>query len=77
MLDSGAIQSTMSKTELRRIRVPNPMALLEELPAPDFKMQIANGSIVPVRKQALLHFFIAGKHSEERFWFSQRWETFS
>ena len=50
LLDTGAIRSAMSEDELRRIQSAHPAALLEEYPAPDFKVQIANGSIVPVRQ---------------------------
>ena len=57
----------MSENELRRILQAHPAAQLEEYPAPDFKVQIANGSIVPVRKQVLLRFFIGGKVFEETF----------
>ena len=61
LLDTGAIQSALTEAELRRILSAHPAALLQELPAPEFKVQIANGSIVPVRKQVLLRFFIGGK----------------
>ena len=64
LLDTGAIQSAMSENELRRILQAHPAAQLEEYPAPDFKVQIANGSIVPVRKQVLIRFFIGGKSLE-------------
>ena len=67
LLDTGAIQSAMSENELRRITTAHPAAVLEEYPAPSFKVQIANGSIVPVRKQVLLRFFIGGKIFEETF----------
>ena len=67
LLDIGAIQSALSEAEFRRILPAHPAALLQELPAPDFKVQIANGSIVPVRKQVLLRFFIGGKVFEETF----------
>ena len=67
LLDTGAIRSAMSENELRRILSAHPAALLEEYPAPDFKVQIANGSIVPVRKQVLLRFFIGGKVFQETF----------
>ena len=60
--DTGAIQSAMSENELRRILQAHPAAQLEEYPAPDFKVQIANGNIVPVRKQVLLRFFIGGNN---------------
>ena len=45
----------------------HPAAQLEEYPAPDFKVQIANGSVVPVREQVLLRFSIGGKVFEETF----------
>ena len=67
LLDTGAIQSAMSEDELRRITAAHPAALLEEYPAPDFKVQVAKGSIVPVRKQVLLRFFIGVKIFEETF----------
>ena len=65
LLDTGAIQSAMSENEFRRILQAHSAAQLEEYPAPDFKVQIANGSIVPVRKQALLRFCIGGKISKK------------
>ena len=77
LLDTGAIQSALSEAELRRILSAHPAALLQELPAPEFKVQIANGSIVPVRKQVLLRFFIGDKSSKKHSWFSRRWEMFS
>ena len=57
----------MSENDLRRILQAHPAAQLEEYPAPDIKIQIANGSIVPVRKQVLLRFFIGGNMFEETF----------
>ena len=41
LLDTGAIQSARSEHELRGILSAHPAALLEEHPAPDFKVQIA------------------------------------
>ena len=67
LLDTGAIQSAMSENELRRILQAHPATQIEIYPAPDFKVQIANGNIVPVRKQVLLRFFIGGKIFEETF----------
>ena len=67
LLDTGAIQSALSEAELRRILAAHPAALLQELPTPEFKVQIANGNIVPVKKQVLLRFFIGGKIFEETF----------
>ena len=67
LLDTGAIRSAMSEDELRRILSAHPAALLEEYTAPVFKVQTANGRIVPVRKQALLRFFIGGKVFEGTF----------
>ena len=67
LLDTGAIQSALSEAELRRILITHPAALLQELPAPEFKVQIANGNIVPVRKKVLLSFFIGCKIFEETY----------
>ena len=75
--DTGAIQSALSEAELRRILTAHPAALLQELPAPEFKVQIANGNIVPVRKQVLLRFFIGKKSSKRHSWSSQRWGIYS
>ena len=61
LLDTGAIQSALSEAELRRIFTAYPAVLLEDLRAPDFKVQIANGSIVRVRKQVLLRFSLFGE----------------
>ena len=57
----------MSENELRRITTAHPAASFDENPTPVFKVQIANGSIVPVRKQVLLRIFIGGKIFEEVF----------
>ena len=67
LLDTGAIQSAMSEAELRKITTAHPEAILQELPPPNFKIQIANGNLVPVRKQVLLRFYVAGKVFEETF----------
>ena len=67
LLDTGANQSTLSEAELHCILTSHPAAFLQELPAPEFKVQIANGNIVPVRKKVLLRFFIDGKVFEELF----------
>ena len=40
---------------------------MKELQAPNFKIQITNGSVVPIRKQVLLRFDIAGTNYEETF----------
>ena len=59
----------MSEAELRKIITTHPEAILQELPPPppNFKIQIANGNLVPVRKQVLLRFSVAGKVFEETF----------
>ena len=57
----------MSEYELRRILQAHPADRLDAYPAPDFKVQITNGSIVPVQKQVLLRFFIGGNILEKRF----------
>ena len=67
LLDTGAIQSAMSEAELRKITTAHPEAILQEFPPPNFKIQIANGNLVPVRKQVFLRFYVAGKVFEETF----------
>ena len=67
LLDTRAMQSALSEAELRKITAVHPEAVLDELPPPNFKVQIANGNLVPIRKQVLLRFFIAGKVFEEVF----------
>ena len=67
LLDTGAIQSAMPEAELRKITTAHPEAILQELPPPNFKIQIANGNLVPVRKQVLLRFYVAGKVFEKTF----------
>ena len=67
LLDTGAIPSAMSEAELRKITTAHPEAILQELTPPNFKIQIANGNLVPVRKQVLLRFYLAGKVFEETF----------
>ena len=61
------MQSALSEAELRKITAAHPEAVLDELPPPIFRVQIASGNIVPIRKQVLLGFFIAGKVFEEVF----------
>ena len=51
LLDTGAVQSALSEAELRKITAAHPEAVLDELPPPNFKVQIANGNLVPIRKQ--------------------------
>ena len=67
LLDTGAIQSALSEAEIRCILSAHSAAFLQELSAPEFKVQIANSNIVPVREQVLLQFFIGEKVFEESF----------
>ena len=67
LLDTGAVQSAISESELRKITAAHPEAVLDELLPPNFKVQIANANLVRIRKQVLLRFFIAGKVFEEVF----------
>ena len=50
------------RASFRKISGLSPLA-----PPPNFKIQIANGNLVPVRKQVLLRFYVAGKVFEETF----------
>ena len=67
LIDTGAIHSALSEAELRCIFSAHPAALFQELPAPEFKVQIANGNFAPVKKQVLLRFFLGGEDFEETF----------
>ena len=59
-LDTGAVQSERSKAELRKITAAYPIRP-RPTSNPNFRVQIGNGTLVPIRKQILLRFFIAGK----------------
>ena len=72
LLDTGAIQRELSEAELRRILTAHPAALLQELPAPEFKVQIANGNIVPVRKQVCCVSSLAEHFLKKHSWFSRQ-----
>ena len=61
LVDAGAKHSALSKNELGRITTARPNALLDELAAPDYRIQIANGNFATVRKQILLRLFLAGR----------------
>ena len=67
LLDTGAIQSATSESELRRIHIAHSSALPQEMPATENKLQTAIGNIVPIGKQFQLRFFLAGKNFEETF----------
>ena len=67
LLDTGAVQSALSEAELRKYTAAHPEAVLNELPPPNYIVQIANGNLVPIRKQFLSRFFIAGKVFEDVF----------
>ena len=57
----------LSENELRRIMAAHPSAVLNELRAPEYKIQIADGNIVPFRKQVTLRIFLVGRNFEKTF----------
>ena len=59
---TGTIQRAMSENELRSKLTAEISALLEEPPSLVYKIQIANGNIVPIRKQSNFDFFLAGEN---------------
>ena len=67
LLDTGAIQSALSESELRKITTAHSEMLLWERPVPDFKIQIANGYLINIEKQVLLQVFLAGSSFEGTF----------
>ena len=60
LLDTGAVQSAMSENKLRNNQTTITEALLIELAAPAFKIQIATRMLLTVKKQIVLKFFTAG-----------------
>ena len=64
---TGAVQSAIIENELRKIQIANSESLLKELAAPEFKIQIANGTLVTVKKQIVLKFSLASPVFEETF----------
>ena len=67
LLDTRAVESAMSETELRKKATAHPNALIQEMPAPHFKVQIAYRNLVKVTRQVLLRFFPARRRFEETF----------
>ena len=65
--DTGAVQSAMPENEFRKIQTANPNALLNEHSTTELKIQIANGTLVTIKKQVVLKFFLAGRVFEEVF----------
>ena len=65
-LKIGAIQSEPSEAEYKKHLHAHHEALWEEL-SPNFKVQIANGKLVPIPKRVLQRFCIALKVFEEIF----------
>ena len=57
----------MSEADVWKITTAHPLALIQEMPAPVFETQFANGSLVKVTKQMSLRFFLAGSRFEATF----------
>ena len=55
--DTGAVQKAMSESELRKVRTSHTKVVLRGMPAPEFKIQIANGNLVKVTKRVFLRNF--------------------
>ena len=77
LLDTGAIQSALSEAEVRRILSAHPAALLQELPAPEFKVQIAKTASYPSESRCYYDSSLAAKSSKKHTCFSQLWEMYS
>ena len=67
LLDTGAFQSAMSEAELRKVSTAHPEPSFKNYPPNKFMIQSANGNLVPVRKQVIHKFYVAGKVFEETF----------
>ena len=76
LLDTGAIQSALSEAELRRILTAHPAALPQEHPAPEFKVQNANGNIVPVRNKSCYDSSSPENSLKRLSWSSRQWGTY-
>ena len=50
LLDTGAVQSAMSDSELRKVTTAHAKTVLRELPAPSFQTQTPNVNLVKVTK---------------------------
>ena len=50
LMDIGAVQSAISENEPSKNKTANPEALLNTFQAPEFNIQIANGTTITVRK---------------------------
>ena len=59
LLDTGAVHSAMTEAEHPKITTAHPNALLQEMPALVFEIQIANGKLVKVKKQVFTPFAVA------------------
>ena len=67
LLHTGAVQSALSESELRKKTAPQPETVTRAQPAHEFRIQIANGNPVEVEKKLLLRFFLAGRSFEQSF----------
>ena len=76
LLDTGAVESAMSGNKFRKIQAANPETFLKELPGLKFKIQKANGTLVTVKKQVRLRFFIANHVFEKTIFHYRLWEKF-
>ena len=77
ILDTEAIQSALSEYQLSRIIAAHSSAPLHELPAPNYRIRIANDNILPTRKQVLLVFPGQGEVSKKKSWYYPRWTIYS
>ena len=67
LLDNAAIQSAMSQIELLRILTSHSSTLVDKILASHYKIQIVSHIILPIQKEVLHRFFLAGKIFEETF----------
>ena len=73
----GAKQSALSKAELRRILTAHTAALLEELLAPEIRVQIANGSMDQYGNKFFSVSSLGAKCSRKRSLYYLPWVTSS
>ena len=51
LIDTGALSSAISETDLNKIRLLTPKLIIEEGPPPDFHIIVANGGIEYPKRQ--------------------------
>ena len=57
LLDIGAVQNSISESELQKVTTAQPESLQREMPVPEIKIQFVNGNLVKVTNNRYYDFF--------------------